>query len=285
MMTAGLAGKVAVITGSTMGIGLEIARRFVAEGARVMVNSRTPLGVTDTVAALGQDGAAGPTVAGYAADVADEDQARALIGATVAAFGRVDILVNNAGISTIRPALELSGADWRRCLDVNLSGSFYCSQAAARAMRSAEGGGAIVNVASTAAFRGFPNRVAYTASKWAMIGMTETVASEWARYGIRVNAVAPAFIRTPMDEVDSLTGDYTPADIATRTPLGRPGDPEEVAAAVLFLASDEASYLTGATLRVDGGWLAYGGWGDASHPPLPKTAQLSTSERHPGDAR
>jgi 3-oxoacyl-[acyl-carrier protein] reductase len=202
--------------------------------------------------------------------VSSEDQARGLIGAALTTFGRIDVLVNNAGISSIRPAIELTGDDWRRCLDINLSGSFYCAQAAARAMADA-GGGAIVNVASTAGFVGFPNRVAYVASKWAMVGMTETLASEWARFSIRVNAVAPAFITTPMDDVDSASGDYTAADITGRTPLGRPGNPGEVAAAVLFLASDEASYLTGATVRVDGGWLAYGGWGDASQPPLPKS--------------
>lgn len=267
-MTGRLAGKIAVITGSTMGIGLEIARRFVAEGAQVLVNSRTQDGVRQTVAALSDNGS---PVAGHVADVADEDQARSLVDAAVATFGGIDILVNNAGIWTLQPALEMSGADWRHCLDVNLSGSFYCSQAAGRAMR--DRGGAIVNVASIAGFRGYPNRVAYTASKWAMIGMTETLASEWARYRIRVNAVAPAFIRGPIDEVESAYGDYTPADITARTPLGRPGDPEEVAAAVLFLASDEASYLTGASIRVDGGWLAYGGWGDASRPPLPRGAQ------------
>lgn len=258
-----LAGRVAVVTGSTLGIGLKIAHRFVAEGAKVVVSSRDPERVAHTVKELESDAATG-----CVADVSEERAGHQLVATALESFGRLDILVNNAGISTIRPALELGAAQWRRVLDTNLSGSFYCSQAAAATMRE-RGGGAVVNVASTAGFRGFPNRVAYTASKWGLIGMTETMASEWARYRIRVNAVAPAFITTPMDETDSASGDYTPQDIAGRTPLGRPGTPEEVAAAVLFLASDEASYLTGATLRVDGGWLAYGGWGDASQPPQP----------------
>jgi 3-oxoacyl-[acyl-carrier protein] reductase len=263
-MPARFAEKVAVVTGSTMGIGLEIARRLLAENAAVVVNSRNADRVKEAASELGATG----KVLGYPADVSRQDSAVALIEAAISHFGRLSVLVNNAGISSIRPAIDLPGEDWRRCLDSNLSGAFYCSQAAARIMRD-NGGGAIVNVASTAGFRGFPNRVAYAASKWGMVGMTETLASEWARHSIRVNAVAPAFITTPMDDTDSSGGDYSAADIAGRTPLGRPGTPEEVASSVLFLASAEASYLTGATLRVDGGWLAYGGWGDASAPPLP----------------
>lgn len=266
-MQARFAGKAAVVTGSTLGIGLEIARRFVAEGARVVINSRNPDRVDHAVKELGPEAATG-----CVADVGEESAADRLVSTALESFGRLDILVNNAGISMIQPALELSGAQWRRCLDINLSGGFYCSRAAAAAMK-ARGGGVIVNVASTAGFSGFPNRVAYAASKWGLIGMTETLASEWARHQIRVNAVAPAFIKTPMDETDSASGDYTVQDIAARTPLGRPGTPEEVAAVVLFLASDEASYLTGAALRVDGGWLAYGGWGDASRPPLPRSPE------------
>jgi 3-oxoacyl-[acyl-carrier protein] reductase len=265
------AGKISVVTGSTMGIGLEIARRLLAEGASVVVNSRTAAQVAEVTKELDAAG----RVLGHTADVSSQEQAVALIDAAVSRFGRVDVLINNAGISSICPAIELAGDAWGRCLDVNLSGAFYCSQAAARIMRS-YGGGTIINVASTAGFRGFPNRVAYAASKWGMIGMTQTLASEWARYAIRVNAVAPAFIDTPMDAADSSGGDYTAADIAGRTPMGRPGTPEEVASAVLFLASDEASYLTGATLPVDGGWLAYGGWGDASAPSLPKMQPVDT---------
>jgi 3-oxoacyl-[acyl-carrier protein] reductase len=265
-MSDRFAGKVAVVTGSSMGIGLEIARRLLAEDAVVVVNSRSAERVRDVAGELGPVG----KVVGYPADVSRQEEAIALIDAAVGHFGGLDILVNNAGISSIQPAIDLPGDDWRRCLDVNLSGAFYCSQAAARIMRP-HGGGAIVNIASTAGFRGFPNRVAYAASKWGMVGMTETLASEWARYAIRVNAVAPAFVNTPMDDADGSSGDYSAADIAARTPLGRPGEPEEIASSVLFLASAEASYLTGATLRVDGGWLAYGGWGDASAPPLPRS--------------
>jgi 3-oxoacyl-[acyl-carrier protein] reductase len=263
-----LDGRTAVVTGSTMGIGLEIARRLLDEGARVMVNSRDPERVKQACEALGGDH---ERIAGHPADVSDEQAARELVQATVRRFGRVDVLVNNAGISMIQESLRLPVSDWRDCLDVDLTGSFLCSQEAGRQMRE-QGGGSIVSVASTAAFRGFPNRVAYTAAKFGLVGMTQTLAAEWARYGIRVNAVAPAFIRTPMDEVDSASGDYTADDVQRRTPMGRIGQPAEVASAVLFLACDEASYITGSTLPVDGGWLCWGGWGDASQPPLPRAA-------------
>lgn len=261
-MQGRLAGKVAVVTGSTMGIGWEIARRFVAEGARVVVNSRTAERVKQAVQELNT----GDTVAGFTGDVSDEHDATALIDCAVTRFGRIDVLVNNAGISTIKPAVDLDVADWQRCLAVNLTGAFLCSRAAARIMRDSAGG-AIVNMSSIMGVRGFPHRVAYAASKWGMVGMTETLASEWGGYRIRVNAVAPAFITGPMVEADSAGGDYTQDDIEARTPLARLGSPHEVAAVVLFLASDEASYLTGSTIRVDGGWLAYGGWHDSSSLP------------------
>jgi NAD(P)-dependent dehydrogenase (short-subunit alcohol dehydrogenase family) len=263
-----LDGKVAVVTGSTMGIGFEVARRFLEEGAHVMVNSRDPERVKRACEALGGDQ---ERIAGHPADISDERAARELVRATVRQFSRIDVLVNNAGISMIRESLGLPLSDWRDCLDVDLTGSFLCTQEAGRHMRE-QGGGSIVSVASTAALRGFPNRIAYTAAKFGLIGMTQTLAAEWARYGIRVNAVAPAFISTPMDQVDSATGDYTPEDIYRRTPMGRMGQPLEVANAVLFLASDEASYVTGSTIPVDGGWLCWGGWGDASRPPLPRAA-------------
>jgi 3-oxoacyl-[acyl-carrier protein] reductase len=239
-----------------------------------VVNSRDPERVKRACEALGDDQ---QRIAGHPADVADEREARELVQATVRRFGRIDVLVNNAGISMIQESLRLPLSDWRDCLEVDLTGGFQCAQEAGRHMRE-QGGGSIVSVASTAAFRGFPNRVAYTAAKFGLIGMTQTLAAEWARYGIRVNAVAPAFIRTPMDEVDSASGDYSADDVHRRTPMGRMGQPLEVANAVLFLASDEASYITGSTIPVDGGWLCWGGWGDASQPPLPRSATVAEGQ-------
>ena len=260
-MSQRFVGKVAVITGSSSGIGKEIARRLVQEGARVVINSRDSSRVEAALRDIGANGEAIPC----ASDISTEGGAITLIRSAVNAFGGLDILVNNAGISMIRASEELTLADWQRCLDVDLTGTFLCSREAGRFMRG-HGGGSIVNVASIASFVGLPNRAAYAAAKYGVIGLTETLAAEWAQYKIRVNAVAPAFIATPMDDVAMATGDYSADDVTNRTPMGRKGLPEEVANAVLFLGSEEASYITGSTLRVDGGWLAFGGWGNASAP-------------------
>jgi NAD(P)-dependent dehydrogenase (short-subunit alcohol dehydrogenase family) len=201
-----------------------------------------------------------------ACDVADEGASTHLVSAAVEHFGGLDILINNAGITAISPSLDLSTADFQRCIDVDLTGAFTCSRDAGRHFREA-GGGSIVNIASITGFRGFPNRAAYSAAKHGMLGLTRTLAAEWGEYGIRVNGIAPAYIATPMDDENMLTGDYVAADVEGRTPLGRKGTPEEVAAATVFMASDEASYITGVTLPVDGGWLAYGSWGSAASPP------------------
>jgi len=171
----------------------------------------------------------------------------------------VDVLVNNAGVGAIAPSEELPLDVWSRTLAVNLTGTFLCAQAAARHMLPA-GGGVIVNIGSVFAATGMPMRAAYAASKHGVIGLTKVLASEWARRGIRVVAVDPAFIRTALDDADQRAGGYTPEDIARRTPMGRYAEPAEVARVVAFLASDAASFITGSEIPVDGGWLAYGGW-------------------------
>jgi NAD(P)-dependent dehydrogenase (short-subunit alcohol dehydrogenase family) len=238
-----LAGKAAVVTGSTRGIGRAIALAFAREGADVVVNGRDQAAAEAVCAELRGLGA---RAVAQAADVGRVADARRLVAAAVDGFGRLDVLVNNAGLFSRRPALELDEADWDRLVDVNLKGAFFCAQAAARAMLGR--GGAIVNVASDAAWSGGLNPCAhYAASKAGMLSITRSLAKELAPHGIRVNAIAPGMIETDM-------GGTAGATLAgLRIPLGRYGTPEEVAAAAVFLASDEASYVTGATLNLSGG--------------------------------
>ncbi|HEV8310005.1 MAG TPA: glucose 1-dehydrogenase [Methylomirabilota bacterium] len=238
-----LQGKATAVTGATRGIGRAIALAFAREGADVLVNGRDAAAgraVCAEIAALGR------RAVWHAADLGRVDQARSVVAAAVAAFGRLDVLVNNAGLFQRKPVLDLEEGDWDRLLDVNLKGAFFCAQAAARAM--AGRGGVIVNVASDAAWSGGLNPCAhYAASKAGLVSITRSLARELAPQGIRVNALAPGLITTDMGDT---AGGTLPG---LRIPLGREGTPEEVAAATVFLASDEASYVTGANLNLSGG--------------------------------
>jgi 3-oxoacyl-[acyl-carrier protein] reductase len=250
--------RVAIVTGSTKGIGYEVARAFLAEGARVIINSRKPAEVDATVARLGKE-AEPDRVRGVPGDVASYAECERIVAGSVRHFGGVDVLVNNAGISMVAPSLELSPADWERTLGTDLSGPFYLSQHSARSM-IARGGGSVINVSSILGLGGLPKRAAYCASKHGLIGLTQVLAAEWAHYGIRVNSIAPGYIRTDMDSHDSVAGDYEEADIVGRTPLARYGTSEEVASVAVFLASAESAYVTGANITVDGGWTTFAGW-------------------------
>ena len=247
-------GKVVIVTGSSAGIGYEIAREFGAAGARVVVNSRSSERVQEAAASLKS---AGIEAFGVAADVSDYTQAQQLVDETVAVFGGVDVLVNNAGISMIAQAEELDPAEWQRAINTNLSGPFFCSRAAAPAM-FARGGGVVLNIGSAAGAVGLPMRAAYCAAKHGLEGLTKVLALDWAKQGVRVVCIDPAFIKTAMDERDAATAGYTDEMIERRTPLGRIGTVSEVAKVALFLASPAASYITGSSILVDGGWVAYG---------------------------
>jgi NAD(P)-dependent dehydrogenase (short-subunit alcohol dehydrogenase family) len=252
-----LSGKVALITGAGNGIGRASARLFAAEGAKVAVLDRLEAEGRRTVAEIEQAGGAALFVP---ADVTNEAQVRRAVEATVERFGALHILYANAGVSPAErgPIEELTRADWDRILNVNLNGVFVCMQQAVPAIRRAAGG-AIVATASAAALvaRG---TLSYSAAKGGVIALMRTLAIQLAPAGIRVNAVAPGFINNFMPRAGRLPTEEERrqrlADMAAQTPLGRPGTPEDIAHAALYLASDDASFVTGQVLVVDGGLTA-----------------------------
>lgn len=240
-----LANKIALITGASQGIGLACAQRLVAEGARVMLADVRPEGA-DAAAALGD------AARFFCADVSQKSDVDALIEATLAAFGRIDILINNAGVTHAADFLDLTEEDFDRVLRINLKSMFLCSQAAARDMVKRQSG-CIINMSSVNAELVIPNQVPYVISKGGVNQLTRVAAISLAQQGIRVNAIGPGTILTELAKQAVLSSPEARHTILSRTPLGRCGEPEEVAAIAAFLASDDASYITGQTLYADGG--------------------------------
>jgi len=255
-----LKGKVVIVTGSTRGIGYEIARVFKEMGSRVVINARNANEVQDTVKRLNEEVSEGE-VTGVVGDVSRYEDCENIVKTTVDRFSRVDVLVNNAGINMIRDSLNLSIDDWERTLRIDLFGAFYMSQLVARVMVSKRIKGSIINIASMVGpIVALPKRAAYAAAKAGLVGLTRVLAVEWAPLGIRVNAIAPGYIWSSAQEVNIARGEYTRQDIEGRVPMGRYGDAREVAYVAAFLASELSSYVTGALITVDGGWTIYGGW-------------------------
>jgi NAD(P)-dependent dehydrogenase (short-subunit alcohol dehydrogenase family) len=240
--------RVAVITGAAQGIGRCTAETLAAKGYRLALIDLQP-------------------VCGFSAgtlllngDVSSEPDVRRFAAAVLERFGRVDVLVNNAGISFIRPAEQTGAEEWRRVLEVNLTGPFLLCREFGQAML-ARGEGAIVNVASVAGLSGIADRAAYNASKHGLIGLTRTLAAEWGGRGVRCNAVCPGWVKTEMDVADQAGGSYSDADIENRVPMGRFARPADIAEAIGYLADPALSgFVNGMELRVDGGWLADGSW-------------------------
>lgn len=251
-----LAGSVAIVTGSSDGIGLATARRLAELGAAVVVNSRSQERAETVARSLCDDGLRATAVG---ADLGSPAGVERLIAGTLAAYGTVDVLVNNAGMPSVAPAEELSLEAWRAVLELNLTAPFLCAQAAGRIML-AKGKGVIVNVGSVFSGLGMPGRVAYSVSKHGLDGLTQTLGVEWGPRGVRVVSVNAGYTATALVQTAMASGRFSDEDIARRTPLGRLAAPVEIANAIAFVVSDEASFVNATQLYVDGGWTGYGGW-------------------------
>jgi NAD(P)-dependent dehydrogenase (short-subunit alcohol dehydrogenase family) len=255
LFTGDMERKVAVITGAAQGIGLETARTLAQRGFDLALNDlKPPTATLDAAARHGID------VIEIIGDISAEEQVAAMSAAVVGRFGRVDVLVNNAGISLIRPARETTPDEWRRVLEVNLTGPFLiCRAFGARMLDQKKG--SIINVASIAGLLAVADRAAYCASKHGLVGLTRTLAAEWGGRGVRVNAVCPGWVKTEMDAADQAAGVYGDSDIISRVPMARFATASDVANAIAFLADDEQSaFVNGHTLSVDGGWFADASW-------------------------
>lgn len=246
--------KVAVVTGASKGIGKGIALRYAQEGARVVVTSRTTgllSALVDEIKASGGEAMALPV------DVRSAQSVQGVVDETVKAYGRLDIMVNNAGISMVKASEDLSPEDWTSALETDLFGVFYGCQSAARQMMK-QGGGSIINITSAYGIVAIPMRAAYCASKAGANHLTKVLAVEWAGKSIRVNAIAPGYVRTELVQ-DVIDRGLIPLEaIKKRTPQGRIGEVEDLMGLAVYMASDESSFMTGSVVSIDGGWTAYG---------------------------
>jgi NAD(P)-dependent dehydrogenase (short-subunit alcohol dehydrogenase family) len=249
-----VAGKVALVTGGGQGIGREVVRTLAGAGADIAIADLNMVTASEAAAEVKGMGRRAMAVKVNVADPADVE---AMTAAVIAELGRVDILVNNAGICINKPVLEMSPDEWLRLMGINLNGVFWCSRAVGRHMVE-RGSGAIVNIGSmSGSIVNWPQpQAAYNASKAGVIHLTKSLASEWAKSGVRVNSVSPGYIGTEMTKLGMTTPGWGEVWMAM-TPMGRLGEPIDVARAVLYLASDAAAYATGTDLIVDGGYTVW----------------------------
>lgn len=237
--------KTALVTGSSRGIGRAIALQFAREGMNVVVNySKDKKGADEVVTEIRKLGKESVAIA---ADISKPQEAKALIKAAASKFGGIDVLVNNAGINNKIGIEELEVDEWKKVMDVNINGAFYCSKEAVPYLKQSKG--CIINISSMAAFKGSMKNAHYGTSKAALVGLTKSLAKELAKFDVRVNALAPGYVMT------DLMKDRNLKDLAKNVPLGRLAKPEEIANVVSFLASEKASYITGETICVNGGYI------------------------------
>jgi gluconate 5-dehydrogenase len=248
----GLKDRVAIVTGASKGLGEAMSLALAQAGANVVMVSRN-LEESQRVATEVASKTGRQTLA-LRGDVTERADVESITQETLSRFGRVDILVNNAGINIRKPLLELEDEDWERVLDTNLTGPMLCSRIIGKLMVEKRQG-SIINLSSILGFVGIPSRVAYSSSKAGLIGLTKTLALEWAPYNVRVNALCPGPFETPMNQ-SLLQVPETLQYFVSQIPLGRFGNPKELAGPVIFLASDASSFMTGTTLLIDGGWTA-----------------------------
>lgn len=247
-----LQNRVAIVTGAGRGIGFGIAKALCSEGAITIIAEIDGELGRKAAEALSGDGC---TAIFYPVDISDARTIAPMVEDVRGRFHRIDILVNNAGMGQRVPSADLAEADWRRAIDVMLTGTFLCCQAVGRVM-IADRRGVILNVSSIAT-GGWPMRAAYCSAKAGIIGLTEVLAVEWAEHGIRVNAIAPGITNTELVQQAVASGVAKMEQYEGRIPFRRLAEVDEIARAALFLVSDDASYITGSTLRADGGWVAY----------------------------
>lgn len=247
-----LKGKKVIVVGGSKGIGKDIAVAFAELGSDVLIIGRNETDLRETADHLGRLHLNCSYLTG---DIQNVNQIYEMIDLAHSRLGCIDVLVNNAGINIAKPSLEVSEEDWDRVLDTNLKGTFFCAQRAGKHMIEQGTAGKIINIASQMAFVGYMKRAAYCASKGGAVQLTKALAIEWAQHGIKVNAVAPTFIETDFTrKMFEDEGFYQ--DVLSRIPLGTLSQPSDVTGAVLFLASNLANFITGETIRVDGGWTA-----------------------------
>lgn len=246
--------KTAIVTGASRGIGKAIARGFAKAGADLVIVSRN---LSALERAAREIETFGRKVVPISADIGNPEEIQRIIEATLDVFPGIDILLNNAGISPfLRKAEEMTLDEWEGVLKVNLTGTFLLCQAVGKVMIQRGGGGKIINMASVGGVVGFPRQVAYCVTKGGILQLTKVLAIEWARYNIQVNAIGPAYLETELTK-GMRESKIISENLLRRTPMGRFGKPEEIIGAAIYLASDASSFVTGQTLFVDGGWLAF----------------------------
>lgn len=249
-----LLDRVAIVTGGGRGIGKAVALAYAGEGADLAVVARTSREIAQTVSEIEKLGRRGLAIQ---ADVREPGDVNRMVTTVLETFGSVDILFNAAGVRAVAPSEELAHQDWKKVIDVNLTGSFLCSQSVAQPMKKA-GYGKIIMVGSMQAHSGAPFRAAYIASKTGLVGLTRGLGVEWAKHGINVNILSPGYFETDIILHQVKIGQLDMEAIKRRTPMERIGKMEDLTGPAIFLASSESDFMCGQSLIIDGGWMAYG---------------------------